>query len=261
MSPPLVRPAGGLVHFSELKEFDSSPAHYRHACLHPKEQTRAMLVGAVADALVFQHRKVEVWQGTRSMAGYKAWEKEWADSDCYTCTASEHADASGAAEAVLRNADAKRLLESPTGQRQRVLQWESWGHLRCGAGIPGVRGGFDLLDDKEGIIADMKVTADASLAGLERQILRQHWHAQLAWYRDGAEQLGMRGLRTVLICVEATEPHPVTVVELLPELVQLGHRQCAAWTETLRACDASGVWPEYAQEVVRMGVPAWVDDA
>lgn len=251
-----IRSADGRVHFSELRHMSDSAAHYRYACEHKREPTRAMIVGAIADAIVFEHRRVAVFDGVRRG---KAWEEFLvAHPKELLCSAAEYAVASGAALAVVRDPVAGPIVRRKGAVYQRVVHWTDWG-LECAAGIAGEggRGGFDIIGD--GFLDDLKITNDASPRGIERQILSMHWHAQGAFYSDGAKACGLDVDAYRLICVEATPPHPVTVVELLPELLDFGRRSLSKWTEMLKASEAADVWPGYVQEPVEMGLPDWVE--
>lgn len=255
-----VREPDGRVHHSSLREMRRSPLHYRHRIECPREaDTRAMLIGAAGDALIFGGRKVVIYEG--KVRRGKEWDAfEAAHEGDIICNQAEHDAASGAAFAVLSDAVSGPIVKAPGTEAQRVLAWESWG-LECGAGIPGPggRGGFDLLG--QGFVTDLKITNDASPRALERQIWAMGWVTQMAFYVDGCKALGMGPMDARLICVEATAPHPVTVLELSPEVIDFARRSLSRWTEMLKACEASDAWPAYVQESVEVLLPEWAQEA
>lgn len=258
---PMRHPADGRLHFSELKEHRFSAAHVKLACETAREVTRPMRVGYVTDRLVFAGPMgggFVVYEGERRG---NAW-KDFQAKHQATCivTAPEYAEASAAAEAVLKDPRAMALIEG--AEVQRVAKWEAYG-LPCASGIEGERGGFDILNlnpkGRAPYIGDLKVTRSAAPHDLARQAWSQLWHAQGAWYLDGAEALGWRVPDFVLIAVESTPPHCVTVARVPAQLLELGRRSLVLWTETHRACEAAGEWPGYVQTEIELEVPGYLD--
>ena len=257
MTALIRHPADGRVHISELKEMRKSPAHYKHACETSREITRPMRIGFVTDRLVFGHSErvdtgFDVFDGDKRTGAAWGQAVKACPAGTMLVTNTEYEDASGAANAVLSDPVARAALAGC--EFQRVLQWSAYG-LEWASGIEGERGGLDAW--KCDTIYDLKTTASADPDELARHVLRMGWHAQGAAYLDGARYKGIPATRFVLICVESAPPHVVTVLALPPAMIELGRRALTLWTEKLRACDASGVWPGYAQCEVECEVPEW----
>ena len=247
-------PADGKVHFSELKQHSRSPAHVRHACEHAREMTRPMTVGAIADCIVFGQRGFKIYPG--KVRNGSEWERFKAMHEGQIlCIQSEYEDAAGAAAAVLADPVAQRLLDGC--EFQRVMQWDAYG-LPCAAGIGGERGGFDAINVPKRYIADLKITANAEPEALSKHALTMLWHAQGAWYCDGAQALCLDASRFYIIAVEATPPHPVTVLEVPAAVLDMGRRSIRMWAERHRACEQSGEWPGYVQSEMELIVPPWM---
>lgn len=104
---------------------------------------------------------------------------------------------------------------------------------------------------------DLKTTNDSSPAAFQRQIMKMAYHAQAALYQDALASLGVETTGAFLVAVETKAPYPVTVFELAPSMLDLGRRTYRGWLETLRTCEESDQWVEYAQTVVRVDVPEW----
>jgi len=85
-----------------------------------------------------------------------------------------------------------------------------------------------------------------------------HYPAQVAWYRRGARANGIDPKTLSLICVESTPPHPVVVLRLPENVLEMGDRLCTLWLERLRVCEESGQFPGYAQSPIDLELPAWV---
>ncbi len=273
-------PTDNRVHFSELKQMARSPAHYAHACKHAKDPSRAMTVGAVGDAIVFgTPDRIAIYPGPTRRG--KEWDAFQALNPGKTIAIqSEVDDATGAAEAILRDPIAGPILAEC--ETQIVIQWEQMG-MPCASGIVGERGGIDALHRASRTIWDVKcVGVDVDPEGLAKHAWRQHWHAQLAWLVDGwnatidrARKEWHRPIESFslipvehagLVCVEANPPHCVTVMRCTPEALDHGRRSIRLWLEMLAACEAEAernpgyVWPGYVQTIAEMGVPAWLDE-
>jgi hypothetical protein len=239
-SVPLVRGPLGRVTFSELKAFARSPAHYRHACVTPREPTRAMRIGTLVDRLVFGTKLPPIWHGD-SRRG-----KEWQTFASLhageeICTQAELDDARPIAAAVLADPVAKARL---VGRYQVPLEWELGG-VRC------TTRGLDVVG--AGWIADLKVPHTSEPQRFAWHARSMLWHAQLSWYAEACRLHGIdtsKGL--FLIAVESSPPHPVTVHRLTPRAIEDGARAWRLWLEQLQVCDASGVFPGYAQSELHL---------
>lgn len=267
----LVRhPVDGRCHFSELKTLAKSPAHYKLACAAVKTPTRPMIVGAIGDCLVFGQRGYAVYPGkVRNGKEYEAWRD--ANPGVIQCIQSELDDAKGSAYAVLDDPVAQSILQSDGVEFQVCAQWEAYG-LQCAAGIAGERGGYDcvgvatdLMSDLiPGIragapfVCDLKVTSSTEPYDFSVQAWKMLWHAQLAWYLDGITANRGACDQAILIGVEASPPHNVTVLLVPPDLIEDGRRSLSLWAEKLRTCDASGQFPGYVQRGQVMVRPSWV---
>src|ERR1700744_2459353 len=136
-------PTDGRVHFSELKEMRKSPKHFANACRKARDMSRPMMIGALADCLVFGQRGYAIYPGpTRRGKEWDAFKE--VNAGKFLPIQSEIDDAKGAADAVLADPFALSLINSPGAEMQLCAQWEAYG-LQMAAGIPGERGGFDLV--------------------------------------------------------------------------------------------------------------------
>jgi hypothetical protein len=247
-------PLDNRIHFSELKQHAKSAAHVKLAVQGAREITRAMIVGGVADSIVFQHGRSHVVAPCKRddrVAEWRVFKVEHAGK--YICTQAELDDAEGAAQAVLADPAAQRALKGC--DFQQVMTWDAFG-LPCAAGIKGERGGFDALGPDS--IADLKVTACTEPEALSRHLLNQLWHAQLAWYRIGARTLGRRVDVCRIIAVESAAPYNVTVLRIPERWLVQGEQIVTTWAERHRACEAADAWPGYAQEEIDAIEPAWM---
>ena len=282
---PMRHPLDGRVHLSELRMHARSPAHVRLACTEARELTDPMVIGGVADSIVFGQRGYTVYPGKARVG--KEWELFKAEHPGqYLPNATLAHKAEGAARAVLADPVASSFLDGC--EFQRVVQWDAHG-LPCASGIAGERGGIDAyhaacphtvwLDSmpgrcancgvwegdtdgikrrRQGYTLDLKVTSDVEPRALQRQAWRMHWIAQGAWLLGACEALQMPATVHGLVAVEAAPPHCVTVMWLTEASLEVGRRQVAGWCERHRQCEAAGQWPGYVQSAVELEPEAWM---
>jgi hypothetical protein len=245
-------PADGRVHFSELKQHAKSPAHVKMACETAREMTRAMIVGGVADSIVFGQRGYTLYTGkTRRGAEWEDFKAEHPGQ--YLPIQSELDDAQGAAAAVLSDPVAAGLLSGC--DYQTTPQWLAYG-LPCAAGIKGERGGLDAIGDR--YILDLKVTSSTDPEELARHAFRMHWHAQGVFYLSCTATPGPWNF--YLLAVEAQPPHCVTILRLSDASRRHGERLLTLWTERHKQCEAAGQWPGYVQSIGELEPPDWMGE-
>jgi hypothetical protein len=152
--------------------------------------------------------------------------------------------ANGAAQAVMSDPKAAPFL---IGERQRVLRWDMHG-LPWAAGIPGKRGGLDVLG--AGFINDLKATVTVQPGMWDRQIRRMLYPAQLATYREAALASGIKVDECYVTGVEVKPPFDVTVTRIPVQDLEKSARMVQAWCERIRQCEDADFWPGYTQSVV-----------
>ena len=243
-------PIDGRVHFSQLKQFARSPAHYRVACERPWQPTRAMRIGTIAHRLILGARpghEITIWDGQRKGS---AWlEFKLANAGKEIVTMDEVVEAQAIADAALLSPVLVELLE---GARCEVpLTWTD-------ARIECATSGVDILRDRDGTIADLKTCSTTEPRRWAAHAVAMSYPAQLAFADAGARANGFEPRRHLLIGIEATAPHCVVVLELTPAMLAEGRKACTLWLERLRSCEENDVWPGYTDAVVPLDVPDWM---
>ena len=240
LPPHALRHPDGCVHFSDLKQFARSAAHYRHAVANPRESTRVMRIGTLVDRLVFGGELPPIWYGEKRQGNeWKAFALRHAGKDI--CTQAELDEARPIAAAVKEDPLAQEYL---AGSPQVPLRWTMMG-VECATR------GVDLVG--AGFIVDLKVTATTEPERWKWHARRMLYLAQLAFYREGCRQMGIDTSKGLFLCgVEAAAPHPVTVLRLSERALAEGEKCIHLWLEQLRACEASGKWPGYCQSVIEL---------
>jgi hypothetical protein len=234
--PPHLMP----VRFSRLKLMGKSPAHYRAQFERPTPDDQAKRAGRLAHALLLGGGYV-VYPGKRREGN--AWaEFKAANAGKEIALRSELDEAMRVAESVNRHADARRLL---FGIHECEIAWMNDGRA-CGARLDVI--GRDY-------VTDLKTTASAEPGWFTRNAARMGYHAQLAWYKQGAEiALGRAFQRAYIVAVEARFPYVVTCFELSLAALDNGERLWRSWWEMLMNCERSDAWPPYALGVQNFDV-------
>ena len=225
------------VHYSRLHLMAKSPAHYKAAETYPREDTLSMRIGRLVHSLVLGGDYV-VYDGTRRGKAWDAFVAENEKRDIVT--ASEFATAEPVATAVKANDNAMRLL---TGDLEIRREWSVAGRA--------VAGRLDCLG--AGFVTDLKTTTNAEPGWFARQAIRMGYHAQLAWYLDGAAF--PTEARAFIVAVETTPPNVVTCFELSPRALDMGRRTYRLWMERLLVCEASDTWPGYVESIIPLDSP------
>ena len=234
------------IRFSHLKLAGTkSPAHLR-ALLDGAEEdpTYAMERGSATHAILFGTSRVTSYPGAvRRGKEWEAFEKE--NADAIILTRNDHEKALRMADALRKHAGAMDIL---AGQLETTLRWTDCGiRRRCtpDAVVPGSHA------------AELKTCATADPARFTWQAIRYGYHAQLADQLAGIRTVGTLGTVTdaYIVAIEATEPHPITILKLTPRALEQGAKLARLWFERVATCLATEQWPPYAQDVVELNVP------
>lgn len=102
---------------------------------------------------------------------------------------------------------------------------------------------FDWLGDE--ILTDYKTAASAEPNAFVKAAANNDYHMQHAWYLDLAANLGHPAAAFAFIVQEKEPPYLVTVIELPPELIDVGRSRNRRALERYRDCTESGLWPGY----------------
>lgn len=223
------------VHFTTLKAISKSPLHYLTA-LGGREDTAAMRLGRLVHTIVLGGPPSVVWNGDRRGKAWESFAEENAGREIVT--QKEVAKVTAIANAVMGDPVAAPYL---VGRTEHAVEWSMFGRKCATRGI-------DVLGPNW--ITDLKTTNCAEPNAFRRAALRMGYHAQLAMYRDAAASLGVRADFGIIVAVETAPPFAVTVHRLRASALDEGDKLLRLWFERLLACELTGDWPGYAQDVL-----------
>lgn len=229
------------IHFSALKQFARSPAHFKAYVEQGFSATPAMSLGTLIHAMVLGGEYVifEAKRRGKVWAEFKA-----ANDGKFIVTQKEADKARRAADAVLSDPTAAPLLE---GRKEEPWQATLYGRKAAGR-----------IDVAGPATVDLKSAADCEPYRFQRTCLRMAYHAQLAWYADARKALGDDPGECYIIGVESSVPHAVTTLRITPRALDEGRKLTRLWVERLIACELADEWPGYAQSALDLDI---VEDA
>ncbi len=232
------------LHWSHLRHFAESPAHYRYYLDHPVVATPAMKFGSLVHKLVLgvAPQSFVVYDGHRRGNAWKEFKEQHEGVEIVT--AAEWRRASECADAIKSDPVTGPLVRD--GLREHRMEWSVAG--RPCAGTPDLNGRD---------VNDLKISAVVSPDRFKWHCRRMLWHAQLAWYADGVHSAQGQPPEKCHIIVCAPKPPFVPVAyRLSEETLRQGHETWLSLFHGLRTCEESDQWPGYAQEPVELDLDA-----
>lgn len=152
-------------------------------------------------------------------------------------------------DAVHAHEPSMRLLQK--GESEVKLEWTDETGIAC-------RGTLDYL--KPGAVVDLKSTRRETIKEFAMDAARNLYHAQLAWYVDGAIAAGRLpadGAKAFCIAVSTAEPYDVAAFELSDVSLNAGRIVVRDLIKKYQQCLAADIWPGIAPDPVVLDLPAW----
>lgn len=242
--------------WSSLKEMANSPLHYQWRQSHPREDTDSLLLGRAVHCLIlepdrFDHRYLVRPEGLdgRTKEG-KAWLSDARSSGLEILTADQGEIARICATEVGNHPVCADLLRGT--RREEVMAWTD-PDTRIGC-----KGRIDAIAPDR--LIDVKTVRD--LGRIERDSYDLLYHAQLAWYLEGAVVSGLLtdDADVYVIPVETTPPYDCGVLRVPPYVLEEGDR---VWKRLLGlwiACRDAGIWPGRYPSIGTLDLPRWAQN-
>lgn len=244
--------------YSTGKHYLRSPAHYRHALTNRAEKkefdighaVHALVLGTGMDIVEIPDN-VLASNGAASTKAAKEFIEEARANGQVPLKADTWYQVKGAADAVLENREARRLLELPGAPEVSLFATDP------DTGVE-IRGRLDYLTGLKPI--DLKTTTEATPRKIVRAITEFDYDLQAAMYRHlVALTHGVKHADPMThIYVETGAPHGVQVVELADEgWIRGGDLKLATILERHAECVANDAWPGYDNGALILAPPIW----
>lgn len=155
----------------------------------------------------------------------------------------------GIHKAIWAHAKAARLLSAATEREVSYVWTDDETGLVCKC-RPDLYG--------SAILTDLKTAKLAKPDAFQRAAWDFGYHIQLAFYSMGLTLCKQPVENLCIIAVEKTAPFAVCVFEPDDDWLEAGWRIMRLALNRYAECQASGVWPGYADsEIVRLSLPRW----
>lgn len=126
----------------------------------------------------------------------------------------------------------------------------------------------DIMIESEGMLIDLKTTKDASYGAYQREIVKQKYDIQAAYYLDGATAVsGKEYKKFIHIAVENTPPYGIALYPLATDIILRGRSLYEKALDRFAACVADYkahgedyVWPSYPREFQTMELPTYANN-
>jgi hypothetical protein len=237
---------------SGLSRLAQSPAHYLAYKQNPPEQTKSMLIGSAVHAAVLEDGLnngmiLRAPGGTRATKVYKEFAEQ--NPGKILLTEDEYHDVGQIAEAVLHHNLANELLRGGKAEQSAFWIDEKSGVLcKCRP---------DYLRE-DGLVLDLKTSADASPEAFQRSIMNYKYHWQSAWYLDGLSKILGRQLENfVHLVVETSAPYGVAVYVLDNGSLDKARDDIRVLLDRYAECLHTGEWPGYDTRIQNISLPHW----
>lgn len=236
-----------------LPEFKGSPAKFIWEKSHPRTSrafdighaVHAKVLGTGLQAIAYPEDLLAS-NGAASTKAAKEWAEEQRGFGFVPMKSVEVNVINKITDAVLNNADARKILEQP--HRETSIFSTS------PEGVP-VRARFDIYGNGAG--ADLKTTTDASPRGFGKHVIEYGYFVQEAWYRDVHRyETGVELETFKFIAVETSGPYQVAVHELDVIYRDIGRKLAQEARDIYQRCVETATWPGVEGEL--LGPPNWL---
>jgi exodeoxyribonuclease VIII len=226
------------------KIMNESPAHAKVYMDNPPEPSKAFIIGAAAHKMILEpfdfdsEYVVAPACDRRTKAG-----KEEYTSFLASVNGREIIDnktfetVTAMATAVSNHAIAREFLKD--GEAETTIVWESDG-TKCKTRV-------DYLTD--GIIVDLKTTANAHPDSFKNSIQKYSYYQQLAFYADSYSYIYGNIPVAIIIAVEKEPPYGISVHEFSEDSLEQGRVLYKQALDIYQECIAFNRWPCYPEEL------------
>ena len=240
------------INNSGLKLIARTPAHYKYYKEHQQEKppTPQMQLGtavhcAVLEPATFKDRYTVAPACDKRTKEGKA---IWADLEAskkLILSASDYELVEGMSQSVLNHETASKLLAA--GDPEVTIFTD----------IEGIPAKARLDWYRNGIILDLKTTADASPDQFSRSCASFGYSLQCAWYLDCCQAIGIEAHTMIFVVVESNNPFLCTAYELDEVSIEWGRDHYRSALSKYRECMTLDDWPGFPSGISTISLPSW----
>lgn len=157
-------------------------------------------------------------------------------------------------DSLFENDFSKKILNTPSIKETAGF----WVHDHTGA-FCKIRPDIAILEGD--IMVDIKTTQNAHPMSFMKDIYNLNYDIQAAFYIDGYREITGRTPKFVWLCVENNEPHDVACYHATEKIYGFGKVRYEKTLAQYAHCYSTNSWPGYAQGIVPLDLPHWVETA
>ncbi|MBY6104981.1 PD-(D/E)XK nuclease-like domain-containing protein [Ferrimonas balearica] len=253
--------ASAPISSSALKTFDESPLKYKHQYIdgHKRKETPALALGSLIHSVVLEpdnlvnEYAVAPAADKRTKIGKELHAEHLAlckEKGLTSITEADLRKAVAVSDALHGDSLVAPLLVGGKAELSAVWADPTYGVLcKCRP---------DYWRESDGLIVDLKTTADAHPDAVERSIIDYGYALSAAWYVEGMKNLGYENVRFVHVFVEKEPPYNRSVIEMDEDWLRIGQRQ---WSRALKGLYGAKEWnsyPSHATQIIKISPPKWL---
>ena len=240
------------INKSTLWKLRKSPAHYKWALEHPRQDTPALKFGRAVHMAVLQpkeftaHYTVMPQFDRRTREGKEAYQRflEQTDGMEYI-SEDDYETICGIYDSVRTDSNVAELLKR-TRKEVSVFWKDSATGLECKCRMDAMR---------KGLVLDLKSCMDASTNTFMKDAIRYGYDVQCAHYLRGHKARYKTDAEWFFVAVEKTPPYAVNVIKASDGFIDRGTWQLIDLMDKLKECIDTNEWPGYGRN--ELVLPEW----
>ena len=242
------------INFSALKSMRKSPKQFKHDLTYKRSDSVGKTLGRGAHTSILEPEKLAteyaIFDG--EIRRGKAWNDFKAENgDKSIVKREEYMKLIAVRDSVRSNRAAMRYLAN--GKAEHTITWtDKTTGLKCKARL-------DFLADINGelTIVDLKSCIDVRTDWFRREVARNFYHGQLAFYQSGIEAVYGKTAKCVIIAVEFNAPHDSAVFRLGDAELEAGFCDVSDFLQKVKQCQVNNSWPGCYDEEQELTLGKW----
>lgn len=149
-------------------------------------------------------------------------------------------------EAVFNHPQAKHFFKSFEAEKEIYYNYNGL----------DLKAKLDLISVVKGkkYVVDVKTTTSVKLYDLQKTIEKYGYYRQAWKYQNALIQTGEQVDGFFFIFIEKKSPYLITCVQLDTEAIEQGKQECIQAMETLKECEANGIYPCYTKKIETISI-------
>lgn len=256
------------VRRSDLWLINDSPEKFKYAHDNPQEPTPALLFGSACHKMVLEPETfsdeyaIAPVCDRRTKDGKAIWEEFSEENQGKTIITAADGEVMVDMEAALNRCSLAHSLIHLDGETEVPFFWtDAETGEKCKVKLDRL---INCLDGRVAVV-DYKTAASAQTDAFNRSIFKHGYHVQAAMYTEAVQTSKKLDYRPVFIFIvqEKKAPYAVNVVQVSPDVMEVGSKLFHKLLKTYHACKELDDWPGYLPIDGGMNftdLPAWVDE-